>query len=85
MKNAEDHNKEENIKGIARKISEGLYINVNRIPTHHVNLEDDSKEYLKHIPDDITFERIMKDNLRNKDDDSLPDDKDQGDETIGIP
>lgn len=85
MENAEDHNKEENIKGIARKISEGLYINVNRIPTHHVNLDSDSEEDLKYIPDDATFERIMKDNLRNKDDDSLPDDKDQGNETIGIP
>ncbi len=85
MENAEDYNKEENIKGIARKISEGLYINVNRIPTHHVNLESDSEEDLRHIPDDATFERIMKDNLRNKDDDSLPDDKDQGNETIGIP
>lgn len=85
MENAEDYNKEENIKGIARKISEGLYINVNRIPTHHVNLESDSEEDLRHIPDDDTFERIMKDNLRNKDDDSLPDDKDQGNETIGIP
>ena len=84
MENAEDQSSDENIKGIARKISEGLYINVNRIPTHNVNLDYDAEEDLKYILDDVTFERIIKDNLRTKND-PLPEDKDQGNETIGIP
>ena len=85
MKNTDDnYNDEADIGGIARKISDGLYININRIPTHNVDYEGDSMNALGQVPDDDTFEKIMKDNLRDKDS-ILPEDKDQGNETIGIP
>lgn len=85
MKNTDDnYNEEADIGGIARKISEGLYININRIPTHHVDYDEDARDILGQIPDDETFEKIMKDNLRNKEAIS-PEEKDQGSETIGIP
>lgn len=82
MKKAEDnYNDEADIGGIAKKISDGLYINIKRIPTHHVDYDGDAREQ---IPDDETFERIMKDNLRGNEIIS-PEEKSQGDETIGIP
>ena len=85
MKNSDDnYNDEADIGGIARKISDGLYININRIPTHHVEYERDALDTLGEIPDDDTFEKIMKDNLRDKGS-IYPEDKDQGNETIGIP
>lgn len=71
------------LSGIARKISDGFYINVNRIPTHNINYDQDELEALGSEPNDDTFEK-MKDNLQNTDS-ILPKDKDQGNETIGIP
>ncbi|MFY0483887.1 hypothetical protein ACI6PS_14915 [Flavobacterium sp. PLA-1-15] len=85
MKNTDNNNDEADIGGIARKISDGLYININRIPTHHVDYEGDELEALGNIPDDETFEKIMNDNLRKKDAILPKDDKEQGNETIGIP
>ncbi|RZK10463.1 MAG: hypothetical protein EOO46_10700 [Flavobacterium sp.] len=85
MKNSDDnYNDEADIGGIARKISDGLYININRIPTHHVDYDGDALDTLGEIPDDDTFEKIMKNNLRDKGS-IYPGDKDQGNETIGIP
>jgi hypothetical protein len=85
MKNTNDnYNEEEDIGGIARKISDGVYININRIPTHHIDFDEEARDALGVIPDDETFENIMKDNLRGKDKQS-PDDRNIGDETIGIP
>lgn len=85
MKNTDDnYNDEANIGGIAKKISDGLYININRIPTHNVDFDGDALDVLGRIPDDDTFEKIMKDNLRDNDSIS-PEDKDLGNETIGIP
>lgn len=79
-----NYNDEADIGGIAKKISEGLYININRIPTHNVDYDGDAEDALRQVPDDVTFEKIMNDNLRDKDSNS-PEDKDQGNETIGIP
>lgn len=85
MKNTDDnYNDEADIGGIAKKISDGLYININRIPTHNVDFDGDALDVLGKLPDDDTFEKIMKDNLRDKDS-ILPEDKDHGNETIGIP
>lgn len=85
MKNADDnYNDEADIGGIAKKISDGLYININRIPTHNVDFDGDALDVLGKLPDDDTFEKIMKDNLRDKDS-ILPEDNDHGNETIGIP
>lgn len=85
MKNKEeDYNNEADIGGIAKKISDGLYININRIPTHRVDYDGDELDTSGQIPDDVTFEKIMNDNLRNKDT-IISKDKDQGNETIGIP
>lgn len=86
MKTSNDnYNDEEDIGGIARKISDGLYINITRIPTHHVDFDGDALDAQGKIPDDDTFEKIMKDNLRDKDSILPKGDKDQGNETIGIP
>lgn len=79
-----NYNHEADIGGIAKKISEGLYININRIPTHKVDYDADAMDVLGQVPDDVTFEKIMNDNLRYKNS-ILPEDKGQGDETIGIP
>jgi len=85
MKNTdENYNDEADIGGIARKISDGLYININRIPTHHVDYDGDALEAIGQVPDDDTFEKIMIDNLRSRNA-ILPKDEDQGNETIGIP
>lgn len=85
MKNTDNNaSNDADIGGIAKKISDGLYININRIPTHNVDYDGDVLDALGQVPDDETFEKIMNDNLRDKDS-ILPKDKDQGNETIGIP
>ena len=81
-----DHESEADIGGIAKKISDGLYININRIPTHNIDYDGDALDAASgEIPDDETFEKIMKENLRNKDSILPKDDKEQGNETVGIP
>ena len=79
MENSNDSN-EEYIGGIAKKISDGFYINVTRIPTHHIDY--DEMEATSGISEDEKLESNNKNNLRDKND-SDPDDS--GNETIGIP
>jgi len=81
MENSNDSN-EEFIGGIAKKISDGFYINVNRIPTHHIDYDQSEIEAISNISEDEKSERNRKDNLRDEND-SDPDDS--GNETIGIP
>ncbi|MDR6967195.1 hypothetical protein J2X31_001202 [Flavobacterium arsenatis] len=81
MENSNDSN-EEYIGGIAKKISDGFYINVTRIPTHHIDYDQSEIEATGQVSEDEKSERNRKDNLRDEND-SDPDDS--GNETIGIP
>ena len=81
MENSNDSN-EEFIGGIAKKISDGFYINVTRIPTHHIDYDQSEIKAINNVSEGEKSERNRKDNLRDEND-SDPDDS--GNETIGIP
>lgn len=81
MENSNDSN-EEFIGGIAKKISDGFYINVTRIPRHHIEYQENQIEATSETPKEETSERRITNNLRDEND-SNPDDS--GNETIGIP
>lgn len=80
MKTTENEHEDETIGGIAKKISDGLYINIHDIPKHPLDYEKDALAAL-HQDSDKIFEKTIK----NKPNNLLFNDKDQGNETIGIP